>query len=91
MIVKRCADFYNNQLTRSPGRDEQEMSRQHDEVSLSTNRESTYNRTAPSISGIAPATVCLATRFPPRFVSIASYHHASLKIRFHFAACPISG
>lgn len=31
------------------------------------NRESTYDRAAPSISSIAPATVCLATRFPPRF------------------------
>lgn len=56
-------------LTRPPGRDEEKMSRQHVEVSLRLNELGIENRFTTALLRLSTlATVCLATRFPPRFL-----------------------
>lgn len=91
MVLKQY-NFCNNQLTRPPGRNEEKMSRQHVEV---TSRRSAYWSSRQSRIDLRPccsvyqqskATVCLATRFPPRLFTDNAYHRVPIKTWFRSAA-----
>lgn len=85
--------FCNCQLTRPPGRNEEKMSRQHVEVMSRegdprhwSSRQSRIDlRPCCSVYQQSTATVCLATRFPPRLCTDNVYHRVAIKTGFRSA------